>query len=154
MSKDPTSLDRLHDIAMPQKVSWWPLAPGWYVVIGIVLAVVIFFVCRAWKSWRADAYRRAALRELAAADDVATIAEILRRTALSVTSRHEIAGKTGTAWLDWLASKFPETMPESVRHQLSNSIYSKAPSEPVTSELRDYASSWIAGHQHPPVTGS
>ena len=35
---------------------------------------------RAWRTWRANAYRRAALRELAAATSVAVIAEILKRT--------------------------------------------------------------------------
>ena len=154
MTDDPTSLDRLNDLAMPPEVSWWPLAPGWYVVIGIALALLLFFIFRAWKSWQANAYRRAALRELAAAEDVASIAEIFRRTALSIAPRDEIAEKTGVEWLDWLASRFPETMPEGVRDQLSHSIYSKVSPEPVTSELRDYASGWIARHQRPRISGS
>jgi hypothetical protein len=153
-SPDPASLDRLHDLALPPEVSWWPLAPGWYVVLGTALLVLFFFIYRAWKSWQANAYRRAALRELDVADDVASIAEIFRRTALCIAPRREIADQSGAAWLDWLASRFPEKMPESVREQLSNGIYSKVSPEPVSRELRDYASAWIARHQRSRITDS
>jgi len=34
---DPTSLENLYDIAMPPPIPWWPLAPGWYVVGGVLV---------------------------------------------------------------------------------------------------------------------
>jgi len=110
MTNSAASLDRLHDIVLPPEVPWWPLAPGWYVVLGIGLVLVLVLVHRAWERWRANAYRRAARRELVSAQDAAAIGELLRRTALAIAPRTVIAEKTGSAWLDWLAQQCPEPL--------------------------------------------
>jgi hypothetical protein len=34
---DLTSLENLYDIVMPPPIPWWPLAPGWYVVGGVLV---------------------------------------------------------------------------------------------------------------------
>ena len=119
MNTDAASLDRLHDLAPPPEVSWWPMAPGWYVVSGILLLVVLLVLYRFWRHWKANAYRRAALRELNSLDDATAIAALLRRTALVIAPRSRIAGKTGTAWLAWLAAQCPDDMPDAVREQLT-----------------------------------
>jgi hypothetical protein len=147
MNEAATSLDRLHDIVLPAEVAWWPLAPGWYVVGGSLLLVVMVLVYRSRKRWLANAYRRAALHELAAIDDAAGIAELLRRTALASTSRAVIAAKTGAAWLDWLESQCPQTMPETVRRQLTIGVYTRRVEADELDELRDYAACWIRRHQ-------
>ena len=147
MNEAATSLDRLHNIVLPPEVSWWPLAPGWYVVGGILLLVVIVLIYRARNRWLANAYRRAALLELASVDDTAGIAELLRRTALANTSRTVIAAKTGATWLDWLESQCRKSMPETVREQLTSGVYSRHVKPDELGELRDYAAYWIRRHQ-------
>jgi hypothetical protein len=147
MNEAATSLDRLHGIVLPPEVAWWPLAPGWYVVGGILAIFILFFVHRSWKHWRADAYRRAALRELASAKDAATIAELLRRTALAAAPRPVIATKTGAAWLDWLDSQCRETMPDTVREQLTVGVYRRPTEDCEVAELREYAALWIRHHR-------
>ena len=149
MSDDPTSLQNLHDIVVPAPVSWWPLAPGWLVLVGIVLLVLIYCAFRSWKKWHADAYRRAALRELAKADSPTAIAEILRRTALAVAPRETVAGLQGHAWADWLARQSPETMDEPVKGALSRSIYDSSSSSADPGPLRDFAARWIRHHRRP-----
>ena len=84
MNEDSTNLDRLNDRALPPEVPWLPPAPGWYVVLACLLVIGLRFCWRAWKRWKADAYRRESLRPLSAAPNVAAISEILRRTALAV----------------------------------------------------------------------
>src|SRR5262245_24888599 len=120
MNEDAASLDRLHDIIIPPPIPWWPPATGWYVLAAILLAVVLVFVLRAWLRWRDNAYRREALRSLDSAADVATIAALLRRTALAESSRAEIAALTGNAWVDWLAARSPEPIPPAICEQLAN----------------------------------
>mgnify|MGYP001824665194 FL=1 len=73
--QDPASLDRLRDIAEPSPVSWWPLAPGWWCLLAVLAITVILLVLRFYRQWKADAYRRAALREL---ESLTTAAEIHR----------------------------------------------------------------------------
>jgi hypothetical protein len=143
MKEDAANLDRLHDLALPPEVSWWPLAPGWYVVIALVLISLLILGYRNWKKWRANAYRRAALREISSADSAPAIAELLRRTALATTPRKAVAAMTGTVWLDWLAEQTATAMPDTVRHQLASAIYQKSGEGDPVKELREYAACWI-----------
>jgi hypothetical protein len=148
---DSTNLDRLHDLALPPEVPWWPPAPGWYVLIALALAAAGWLAFRAWRHWRSNAYRRAALQELKSLDTPADIAELLRRTALAVSPRSSVAEKSGSAWLDWLAAQLHEPMPESVRAQLTTGVYAPTSTTPDLTHLRDYATRWITRH-HPLIT--
>lgn len=149
MTNDPASLDRLHDIALPPAVPWWPFAAGWYVTIGIVLTAALFLAHRAWKTWKANAYRRAALRELTLAQDAPAIAEILRRTALAIAPREVIAGKTASAWPDWLSAHAAVPMTALVREALAGGIYNPRTHSSAVAPLREYAERWITQHQLP-----
>lgn len=103
----------LRDLHLPEAVSWWPLAPGWWLVIAIAV-VGIGFLIRAWLRVRArGAARRYALRQLNVieqqyADDKDAIAfgahlsELLRRTMLAYAPRLDVAGLSGEEWLQWL----------------------------------------------------
>lgn len=148
MNEDPAvSLDRLHDIIAPPAVPWWPPAPGWYVVVGIALVVAAVFAFRAWRRWRANAYRREALRELASAPDAAAIATLLRRTALAESPRPEIARLGGDAWLDWLSKRSPEPMSPAVREGLVAGVYDPDLKGLDLTPLRAWAGRWIAAHR-------
>lgn len=147
MSPDPTSLDRLHDLVLPPAAPWWPLAPGWYVLFGLLLLSVGWLAWRGWQRWRADAYRRAALRELAALQGAPQVAELLRRTALAVVPRPVVAAMTGTRWADWLSMQSTVVMPPEVRRLLSVGIYERPGSDGEFGALREYAARWIAGHR-------
>ena len=41
---DPGSLQNLNDIVLPAPVPWWPLAPGWWVLIGLIPIVGFWWV--------------------------------------------------------------------------------------------------------------
>ena len=100
MSNDPARLQNLHDIVVPQPVSFWPPAPAWYVVLGLVLMGILWLVGRSILRYRRNAYRRAALAELQTlpADGPSAaprIAALLKRTALAAFPREQVAGLTG-----------------------------------------------------------
>jgi hypothetical protein len=154
MTQDPTSLDRLHDIVLPPTVPWWPLAPGWYVLLGLLTLAAAWLAWRFWQRWRANAYRRAALRELTALRDAPAIAELLRRTALAVAPRAAVAEKTGNAWADWLVAQSAEAMSPEVRQLLSVGVYGPPVPDREVSALRDYAARWISRHRSPHHQGA
>lgn len=151
MNDQTTSLDLLHDLVSPPDVPWWPPAPGWYVVLAILMLGLILVLARLVSRFRANAYRRAALRELLALDDAASIAELLRRTALAVAPRATIAQLRGTDWLDWLARTSPEPLPETLREQLTTAVYARPAADPDCNALRAYAARWIRGHRRPAI---
>ncbi|MEM7433344.1 MAG: DUF4381 domain-containing protein [Pseudomonadota bacterium] len=109
---DPEQIP-LRDLHLPDAISWWPLAPGWWGLFAII-AIVFFFWLHFYLRRRAKgAPRRFALRELdRLADDYrqdrnavrfgARASELLRRTMLAYAPRTDVASLTGDAWLEWL----------------------------------------------------
>lgn len=109
---DPTELP-LRDLHLPDPIGWWPLAPGWWVLIVLFAIGFAGLLYRAWQSYRFNAPRRHAMRCLAAAEAEylshrdpfrlgRQVSELLRRAMLAYAPRHEVAGLTGDAWLRWL----------------------------------------------------
>jgi hypothetical protein len=102
--------ERIRDIQLPPDPPVWPLAPGWWLLLGLLLVALglsLFY------GYRRGALRRAALRELGqlearfgADGDCAALAlglsTLLRRLALSREPRTEVAGLSGEAWLAYL----------------------------------------------------
>lgn len=106
---DPVSLDRLHDIVLPEPASWWPLAPAWYALAFLLFIFVVMLTWILVAQWRRNAYRRAGLRELARIeshidqpDAARSIAELVKRVALTIYPRERVASLTGDKWLSFL----------------------------------------------------
>lgn len=59
-----TDLQYLVGLHMPAPISWWPLAPGWYVVIAVLLSCALFYVYRRYQSYLANTYRREAVQKI------------------------------------------------------------------------------------------
>ena len=101
---DPASLDLLNDIVGTETVSWWPPAPGWYVLASALGLLLLLLVWRSWIRWQKDRYRRLALNEFAAIMgsedpmDLARLPALLKRTALSTWPRSQVAPLTGSEW--------------------------------------------------------
>ncbi len=109
---DPQAIP-LRGLHLPEPVGWWPLAPGWWVLMAI-LVVTAGLLIRDWLRRRArSAARRKALRQLEESRAAyayhgnpvilgSELSELLRRTMLAYAPRSEVAGLTGDAWLAWL----------------------------------------------------
>lgn len=101
--QDSASLSSLRDIIEPESISFWPLAPGWWVVAGVMLALIALLVRRSMVEYRRNAYRRDALAELALLDgDLTRLPALLKRTALGAFPRTEVASLAGEEWLHFL----------------------------------------------------
>jgi len=147
MKNDATSLDRMHDIVLPDAITWWPPAPGWYVVLAALGVLVLYLSYRGWKHWEANRYRRLALRELERVQSIVEVSELLRRTALMVVPRAEVAAQTGAAWPKWLAANAPVAMDTQISQQLKVGAYDGSTGE--IEGLKQYAAGWIRQHRLP-----
>jgi len=114
---DPKQLP-LRDLHLPDPVSWWPLAPGWWLVIAVLLLGIGWLIWRVWRQWRFNAPRRYALQAVTAIEKdylvhrdpvrlSKELSQLLRRGMLAYASRTEVAGLTGEAWLRWLDEDLP-----------------------------------------------
>lgn len=143
MSTNALSLSDLHDIVMPEPASAWPPAPGVWVVSGLILLIAGMLFFRWFKTYRKNAYRRAALAELEQAGSVAEMGEILRRTAIQAFGREAVIELQGEAWFQWLEAQPGLQIPEKVRRAW-RSIYSSRAAD--SEALRDYVGKWVREH--------
>lgn len=113
MQNMPTELAKLHDIHPPEPISPWILAPGWYVLIVLVLGLGTTFFYFLFKRRSQQQLRRHVLKKLAVLEiehqqipnsqkTAAAISELLRQVALICYPREQVAGLQGQAWLAFL----------------------------------------------------
>jgi len=139
-------LDQLVVPDAPPPVSMVPQTAGW-AIVGVLLLVVLFYgLWRAVARHRANAYRRAALAELAqAGDDPAHVAAILRRTALVAYDRRLVAGLADDDWIAFLERTGGAPWGDELRPQLLIGPYSdKSGASP---ELTARVARWIRSHR-------
>ena len=142
------SLDKLHSFNEPPPPAWTPQTVGWYCLFAIVTVAMLWMVVRAIRLWRANRYRREALRELATLD-VKDLSALLKRTALSAWPRETVASLSGTSWLNFLDNAIKE---RSFQDSPGNRIEELA-FNPVNlstrdeSTLRKLAGDWIRRHR-------
>jgi len=108
----------IRDLHLPIMTGWWPPAPGWWLLIGLALCGLGYLAWRAIQTFRRNAPRRRALSQLkylqaeySRNGDVVSLgirlSELLRRAMLAYAPRSEVAGLTGTTWLEWLDRGLP-----------------------------------------------
>lgn len=99
----------LKDIHLPAEISAWPPAPGWWLLAVLIIGLLVLAV-RWWKRRQRHPVTLA-LRELkiiengdqcSNADQALALSRLLRRTALSLYPREQVASLTGDAWREFL----------------------------------------------------
>jgi hypothetical protein len=169
-SNDPASLQNLNDIVMPAAVNWWPLASGWYVLIGIMLISVLWFGYRTLQNWLANRYRRSALLELqqlafGVQDDksrdssLKKLPILIKRTALSAYPRQQVANLSGIDWFNFLNSStkkplFTESLLAAMEYISYSNKELNAIDAQTINDLLAASSDWVKRHQPAPNGGS
>ncbi|KQV81931.1 DUF4381 domain-containing protein [Rhizobium sp. Root1220] len=112
-----TALRSMHDVVLPQAVSWIPQTWGWAVVAAFLLATLAGWAFFTMRRYHRNAYRREALRLLDAVAEemkhpatrvagVHRLAELLKRTALAAWPREQVASLSETGWNDLVSTSF------------------------------------------------
>ncbi len=138
-------IDLLEEVPEPPPIAMTPQTPGW-IVVGVVGGLLLFFLFRwAWRRWKANAYRRAALSALDTATSPTEIAAIVRRTAMMAFPRADVAGLTGDRWLAFLDSTYPgSAFATGAGRSIITAPYRN---EPYTPQLEGAARAWVRQHK-------
>lgn len=135
----------LRDIHLPEPISWWPLAPGWWLVLSAtVIVMVVFFLGR--KIYRSRQLKRDIHTELdtikqqfQTSDDRSQLARalsiLLRRASISFYPRENIAGLTGEHWLAYLDATNTRALKDKKFQSPVGKILLTAPYLPDNSQL-------------------
>jgi len=147
-------LEQLRDLHIPDPVSFWPPAFGWWVVLFLILLCVVLGV---WVRWyrQSTVSRRNALAELTrlhvqfnetqdSAKLMAGLSQLLRRYALVCFERQNVAGLTGAAWLKYLDdhAKTPLFLNEQAQQALTALPYG-AQGSVKSEEMINLVKRWI-----------
>ncbi|WP_170330186.1 DUF4381 domain-containing protein [Ruegeria arenilitoris] len=139
-------LDMLEPAPAPAPISMAPQTLGWAVLALLLVAAIACGVLLYRRHRRLNAYRRSALTDLQAADnDVAKVAEILRRTALAAFPRDQVASLHGRDWITFLSQSADNiSISTSEAQALVEAPYRTTPPNPNVTE---FARKWIKAHK-------
>ena len=141
-------LSQLAPLREPAAIGWWPLAPGWWIVLAFSVALLTGLVLWLRKQRLKTAYRRIALKALdelrsreAGQDELNWL---LKAAALRAYPHEQVARLHGTAWQQFLASSCPRVASDAFAGL--DTLYQREPS-PVGGQLFDAAEHWIRQHE-------
>lgn len=139
----------LRDLHLPSPVTWWPLAPGWWLAMALMAGLLCFVQWRILKARHRRDPRRQAVAALNAAfhewqsdfsqaNYLHQSHSILRQLAMTLSDRAHIARLSGEQWVSWLERRSGEALPEEARFALAHGAYQKAHTARVESLHKSY----------------
>lgn len=149
-------LERLQDIHGAAEPSWWPPAPGWWVVAGVALAAAVFGLVVLWRAVRVRLRRRRLMRELdelaraydpaeRPADYIAAINRWFRGVALRAFPDSDCARLQGAAWVEFIRARLPRVPEAAALDALVDGPYRPDP-EFDPAALKGLARKWLTAH--------
>ncbi len=121
------ALAQLKDIHLPAPSPWWELAAGWWLLLALVLILLIWGLPRLRTFWIKRRNQRLLKQDMQAElqaicqayqehhDAHQTLADInilLKKVALTLFPKQQVASLTGKAWLDFLDQHWQEKFHE------------------------------------------
>jgi hypothetical protein len=108
----PSPLDNLKDIRLPAEVNQYPNAPGWWILLALVIVICSFFIYRRYKFKQATKLIKPAKAEIERlkmvdktnleAHHVAMLSALLKRIGIIYYGKSSIASLNGSQWLNFL----------------------------------------------------
>ena len=149
-------LSQMRDIRAAPEVSWWPPAPGWWVLAFLILLLALYLAYRGWKAWRRRWVRRRTLRWVddvergidprsAPQEFVAAINRIFKVIALSAFPDRNCARLQGEAWARFVAGEMADDPDVAQLDVLASGPYQPAPRFDADA-LSRLARRWIMRH--------
>lgn len=152
--QDP--LANLHPLRQPELIGWWPLAPGWWLLLCLVIITVAVLIYLLRKHYKKNAYRRRALRQLQslhaqyqmegnARGYLARINALLKSVALLAYPRSTVAPQHGEPWRKFLNLSLPPDT--QLPSDFDNAIYQSHEPDIDMAQLHRAAQQWIKKHR-------
>lgn len=148
-------LERLQDIHGAAEPAFWPPAPGWWLLAGVVLAAVAWALVVLGRELRLRLRRRRLLHQLDAlavafdpatrpADYLAALNRLFRAVALRAFPGTDCARLQGDAWVAFIHERLPDADVASLE-ALKAGPYQPDP-EFDAGRLEAQARKWVASH--------
>lgn len=143
----------LKDIHLPAEIGWWPPAPGWWLVAGLLILIALtgyFFIRRVRRKTAVKTARKLLFslqqnNTLGTQQKLTELSILMRRVAISVQPRQQTASLTGRDWLRYLDSSMPDNpFSEGIGQYLADAHYRPVLEEkPDLAELIRLCENWL-----------
>ncbi len=135
-------------------------APGWYILLGLLLLLLLIYGVISYIKYQRNRYRREAIEillNLELSTDrtsyfITRVAAVLKRVAISSYCRMEVGALTGKEWLVYLDRKNSgmQVLAENPRILLTEQLYQSSAKQATVKDLEELRSTsvqWIKKHR-------
>ena len=139
-------LAQLSDIHLPNNVHNYPIAPGWWLLAVIVLAILVYGIIKLRQYFKARKVQKQALKQLSAASETSVIVALLKWAALQYFPRAHVAHLTGDKFKGFLIESLPAKHQESfstLSGDHFNSTYQSNANEHNVDDFSAAAKLWL-----------
>ena len=148
----------LRDIHLPPAISWWPPAIGWW-VLALLIPLCFYLSYRLYKHLTRKTALKSAkkhlklLREnqqISKQEKLVALSSLMRRTAVSLYPRTEVASLTGEDWLNFLDESVANRGFNSDTGWLfTDALYSQNTDTQYLAPLVNLCESWLNAQKEP-----
>ena len=125
---DLTGLRPLH---FPIRPDIWPLAWGWYVILGGILLFILFVIYKKRSSPLAYANREMKkIQKNTPEKQLKLLSQLLKRVAMARYGREAIAPLSEDSWQEFLLASAPKVLTKEEAHLLAYAVYNPNPETP------------------------
>lgn len=158
LPKGPDPLAELRDIQLPAPISWWPPAPGWWILMFTIITALFYCLFRIYRRRRNGLYRRQALSELESfyTDNKTNpnlfshqVLALLRRTARVAYPEKQLDALPTKKLLETISVNTPgSSLHRNLQVHLSEAPYQASPQYPInfSEEVFVAVKQWIKNH--------
>ena len=153
MNVPDQNTDNLRDIHLPDAISWWPPAIGWWILLALVIAAFIFIpklyrrmTCTPLNKVANITFKNIVTEYKENNNDstfVIETSQFLRQIAMSYYDRKEVAQLTGDKWIQALNNLIEQDyFSDDIKQTLVNAPYQKN-IDIDTEQLINAVQSWL-----------
>ena len=143
-------IQQLAPLRSPDPIGFWPLAPVWWVIIGLLVIALGFLSFQWLKRYQRNTYRREAIKWLSelqeANSDVQALSRALKATALNAYEATSVANLSDESWPNFLRDSCSKLSSDALA--ILSRAHAPDPGSLSTLDWRD-AMLWVKYHEVP-----
>ncbi len=143
-------IQQLAPLRTPDPIGFWPLAPVWWVVIGLLVIALSFLCFQLLKRYQRNSYRRDALKWLSELQetnsDVQALSGALKATALNAYEATSVASLSDESWPNFLRESCSKLSGDAL--DVLSRVHAPNPGVVSALDWRD-AALWVKYHEVP-----
>lgn len=148
----------LRDIHIPGAISWWPPAIGWW-VLAVLVPLILYLSYKLYRHLTRKTALKSAKKYLLALkqneqlskhEKLVALSSLMRRAAVSLYPRTDVASLTGENWLDFLDNSTQNRgFNSDTGWLLTDALYSQNADTQYLAPLFNLCETWLNAQKEP-----